>query len=191
MSTSSNSFDPSTTTIAQAQGDMRFAYYGGAPGVLTSATVWLVAALVSLQVSPERAIWTLFVGGMLIHPVAVLLTKAIGRPGNHRRGNPLGSLALASTFWLVMSLPLAYVVSRFRIDWFFPAMLLVIGGRYLTFSTMFGTRLYWACGGALALAGYWLARTSATPTMGAFTGAAIEAFFAIMIFVAARREAAA
>lgn len=66
-------------------------------------------------------------------------------------------------------------------------MLMIIGGRYLTFSTIFGTRLYWLCGGTLAMAGYLVATINASPAVGAFVGAAIEAAFAIVIFVQARR----
>lgn len=179
------------TTITDAQREMRFAYYGGAPGMLTSAAVWLTAGCVSFRISPERGIWVLFIGGMFIHPVSVLLNKAMGRPGRHTPGNPFGTLALASTFWLILSLPLAYATSLVHIEWFFPAMLLVIGGRYLTFSTIFGARIYWACGAALAFAGYMLAQAQASPALGAFTGAAIEAIFACAIFSAARREVAA
>ena len=119
------------TSIADAQREMRFVYYGGAPGMLTSAAVWLTAGIVSLLVSPERAVWTLFIGGMLIHPISILLTKLMGRSGKHSPGNPFGTLAIATTFWLVLSLPLAYAVSLIRIEWLFPAMHLVIGGRYL------------------------------------------------------------
>ena len=178
------------TTIADAQREMRFAYYGGAPGMLTSAAVWLTAGVVSLRVSPERGVWALLIGGMLIHPVSLLLVKAIGRSGKHSPGNPFGSLALATTFWLVLSCVLAYTVSLLHIEWFFPAMLLVIGGRYLTFSTIFGARIYWACGAALVLAGYALWRTNAAPAYGAFSGAALEAGFALAIFATSRREAA-
>jgi hypothetical protein len=178
----------SSTTIADAQREMRVAYYSGAPGMFTSAMVWLTAGIVCLRVSPQQAVWALFVGGMLIHPVAVLLNKALGRRASHTPGNPLAALAMASTFWLVLSLPLAYSVSLLRIEWFFPAMLFVIGGRYLTFSTIFGARIYWVCGASLALAGYLLGRVHAAPAMGAFTGSVIEAVFAVAIFVAARRE---
>ena len=177
-----------STTIADAQREMRFAYYGGAPGMLTSATVWLIAGIVAIVVSPQRAVWALFIGGMLIHPVSVLLTKAIGRSGKHNSGNPLGSLALATTFWMILALPLAYGVSLLRIEWFFPAMLFIIGGRYLTFATIFGMRNYWFCGAALALAGYALAQTNASPHLSALAGSAIEAVFAAVIFVTTRRE---
>ena len=175
------------STIADGQCEMRTAYYGGAPGMLTSAGVWTVAGAVALRQTPERAVWALFVGGMLIHPLSVVLTTVMGRSGIHSKQNPLGTLALATTFWMIMCLPLAYGVSLRRIEWFFPAMLMIIGGRYLTFSTIFGTRLYWLCGGTLAMAGYLVATINAFPAVGAFVGAAIEAAFAIVIFVQARR----
>ncbi len=177
-------------TIAGAQHEMRFAYYGGAPGMLTSAIVWLTAGIVSVVMSPDHAVWTLFIGGMLIHPASRLLLKALGRSGKHHPGNPLGSLALATTFWMILMLPLAYGVSRLRIEWFFPAMLFIIGGRYLTFSTLFGTWIYWFCGTALVLTGLALARANASPGFGAFAGAAIEGGFAPAIFVTTRREIA-
>ena len=177
-------------TIADAQRDMRFAYTGGAPGIFTSATVWLIAAIVATVVSPERAIWALFIGGMFIHPVSVLLTKVIGQSGKHSTSNPLGSLAMATTFWMILMMPLAYVASRQRIEWFFPAMLFIIGGRYLTFSTIFGNRTYRLCGAALAIAGVALGLVTASPEIGAFSGAAIEAVFAVTIFITSRREIA-
>ena len=120
-------------TADQAQHDMRLSYFSGAPGMLASALAWVVAGVVALQVSASSAVLALFAGGMLIHPVGVLLCKALGRTGKHTKGNPLGALALESTGWLLLCLPIAYAVSQFNVKWFFPAMLFVIGGRYLTF----------------------------------------------------------
>ena len=68
-------------SISDAQQDMRNAYYDGATGMLVSAVAWYAAATVSLLVSLQNAVWALFIGGMLIHPVSVLLTKALGRTG--------------------------------------------------------------------------------------------------------------
>lgn len=174
-------------TADEAQQDMRQSYFSGAPGMLASALAWLVAGLIALQVSAPSAVIALFAGGMLIHPVAVLLCKALGRTGRHTKENPLGALALEGTGWLLLCLPLAYAVSLFNVNWFFPAMLFVIGGRYLTFRTLYGMRIYWACGAALALAGYGLAASKAQPHVGAFAGAAIEAAFAILILKRAAR----
>ncbi len=175
-------------TVAAAQHDLRFAFVGGAPGMFASAAVWLAAGIVALMDSPRTAVLALFAGGMFIHPVGVLIAKACGRPGAHRAGNPLGALALESTGLMLLVLPLAYVVSLHRIEWFFPAMLLVIGGRYLTFATLYGLRVYWACGGTLAVAAWAVAAAGAAPAAGAFTGAAVETVFAVVISALVRGE---
>lgn len=177
-------------SIADAQRDMRFAYLSGAPGILASAAAWLVAGLLATYSTPQRAIVGLFIGGIFIHPIGVMITKALGRPGNHTKGNPLGTLALESTLQMLLCLPLAYTVSRYRVEWFFPAMLLIIGGRYLTFATMYGRRIYWVCGGALAIAAYLLVAMRAPVPMGANAGAAIEAMFGLIVLMAARKSAA-
>lgn len=178
-----------TLSIAEAQAEMRHAYLGGGPGVIVSGTVWLAAACVCLARSPQQAIWTLFIGGMLIHPLTVLLLKLLGRPGSQSRDNPFGALAMASTLWMILMLALAYGVSLWRIALFFPAMLFVIGGRYLVFSTIYGTRRYWVFGAALALAGWSLAAAHAAPALGAFAGAAIEIVFGIALLAGERRRA--
>lgn len=183
-------FDSASSTVAAAQGEMRHAYFGGAPGMMTSAIVWLIASIVCLQLSPERAIWALFIGGMFIHPASVVITRMLGRAGNHSPGNPMGTLAMATTGWMILSFPLAYAASMVRIEWFFPAMLAIIGGRYLTFSIIYGARIYWACGAALAIAGWLLAQAGVAPVYAAAAGAAIEAAFALAIFMSTRRESA-
>lgn len=112
--------------IRDAQREMRFAYLGGAPGVIVSAAAWLAAGIVAVELSPLRSIWVLF----------------------------------------------------------------VIGGRYLTFATIYGTRLYWWCGAALAVAGCALGRAMTPPAPAAFAGAAIEAACAVIVFASARRVVA-
>jgi hypothetical protein len=174
--------------ITDAQADMRSSYYWGATGVLTSGLVWCCAGIVCLMVSSEYAVWTLFIGGALIHPLAIVLDKLLGVSGKHDPDNPLGSLAIATTFWLIFCLPIAYVVSTVNPSWFFPAMLLVIGGRYLTFATLFGLRTYWVLGLALAAVAYFLVSMGASPTLGAFMGAAVEIAFAVALFVMASKS---
>jgi len=175
--------------IDDAQRDMRHGYLHGGPGVLASSLVWLAAAGVALTRSPDASIATLFIGGMFIHPLGVLIAKALRAPGRHTAGNPLGTLALETTIPMVLALPLVFAVSRLNIAWFFPAMLLVIGPRYLNFATLYGMRLYWVLGAALAVAGYALYASGASFAAGAFTGAGIELLFAAIILMGARRTA--
>lgn len=181
---------PDLAALAAAQYDMRSAYMDGALGVLVSGLVWAVAGCVATWVSPERAVWALFIGGVFIHPVAALCARLLGRSGRHTPGNPLGALAMTITVWMIMMLPLAYGISRLRIDLFFPAMLLVISGRYLCAQMLFGLRLYWAFGGVLAAAGYGLVELNAPIALHGFTGAVIELVFACLLLASARDGAA-
>jgi hypothetical protein len=176
-------------TVDDAQQDMRRAYYSGAPGVVTSAFVWLAAGLAAVLHGSQAAVWVLLGGGMLIHPLAVTLSKMLGRSGSHDRENPLGHLALEGTVWLLLTLALAYGLSVYRVEWFFPALLLVIGGRYLTFQTLYGMRAYWAGGGALAATGVALAIVGAPVHVGAFSGAVVEGAMGAVVFaLSAKRE---
>lgn len=181
----------SELTIQEAQADMRRAYLSGAPGVLVSGLVWLVAGGVAVLVSDRAAVIALLLGGAAIHPLAVVLTRLLGRSGKHSADNALGSLAAEGTFWLLAGCAIAYGMHVLRIEWFFPAMLLVIGGRYLTFHTLFGLRAYWVCGAVLCVAGLGLALARAPAVTGAFAGAFIETVFAAVLFVQARHSVAA
>jgi hypothetical protein len=176
-------------SVSEAQVDMRQGYCSGGAGILASALAWSVAAGVAVFGSAQDAVWVLLIGGMLIHPVAVLICKLLGSRGTHTKGNPLGQLAGASTFWLIFCLPLAYALSLQELGWFFPAMLLIIGGRYLVFATVYGMRLYWVLGMALAAAGFALGYLTAPAHVAAVTGAALEAVFAVIFLVQHRRWA--
>ena len=175
--------------ISEAQADMRQGYCSGGAGIAASAIAWSVAAGVAVSGTTQNAVWALLIGGMLIHPVAVLICKLLGARGAHAKGNPLGQLAGASTFWLIFCLPIAYLISMRQPGLFFPAMLLIIGGRYLVFATIYGMQLYWALGLVLAGAGFALAYLNATAFVGAFAGAVLEAIFAVVCLVLHRRRA--
>lgn len=68
-------------------------------------------------------------------------------------------------------------------------MLLIIGGRHLTFRTLYGIRIHWACGATLALAVYLLAASRSQAHVAAFAGSAIETAFAATVLIRANRAA--
>jgi hypothetical protein len=173
--------------IQQAQADMRQAYCGGATGLTTSGIAWLAAALTAQLMGPREAMGALFVGGMFIHPAAMLLSRILGRSGAHTKGNPLAPLALEGTVWLLLSVAVAFLASMHRPEFFFIAMLLTIGGRYFTFATIYGLKLYWICGAALAAAGFVLAATGADTAAIALAGGILELAFAGWVFATSRR----
>ena len=166
-------------TLSQAQSQMRIGYGRGWTGIAASALAWSVAAAVAWQGNGQQAIWALLLGGVLIFPASLLLCRLTGLPGTHPKGNPLGQLAGASTFWLIFSLPIAWLLGQQQPAWCFAAMRLVIGGRYLVFATIYGMALYWALGLLLAAAGFGLTAANQPAAVLASAGAAIEAAFAI------------
>ena len=159
--------------FVDAQKNMRDAYVGGGPGMLVSGIVWLVASLVGLFVGVQAAVLTLFFGGMLIFPGGQQLAKLFGRAGTHEQGNPLAPLALEGAFLLFIGLFIAYVMVNIEASFSFPIMLLIIGGRYLTFQTIYGMRLYWIIGGLLAVSGGLCLAFNAPFAWGGFIGGAI------------------
>lgn len=179
----------SELTFPQAQANMRDGYLCGAPGVLVSGVVWLVAGAVAVGISGNAAVWALLIGGALIHPLSVVLNKMLGRPGAHAAGNPLARLAAEGTFWLLAGIAIAYALHVLRLEWFFPAMLLLIGGRYLTFQTLYGLRVYWVLGAVLCAVGLALGLARVAPHVAALAGGALELIFAGFIFRQSRRAA--
>lgn len=173
----------------EAQADMRRAYFDGATGVVTSATAWLAAAIAAWVSTPQTSIVTLLIGGMLIFPVSVMLSKAVGRSGFHAKNNPLAPLAASGTVWMLLAIPIAYGASLYRVEWFFPAMLLTIGGRYLTFPTLYGLPIYYILGALLAGAGVALVMARMSMAAGALAGSVIEYVFGAIIFLRARPRA--
>lgn len=176
-------------TLSEAQADMRRAYFDGATGVVTSATAWLAASVASFASTPKAAIVTLLIGGMFIFPLSVALSKVLGRKGAHAKGNPLAALAMSGTVWMLLAIPVAYGASLYRVEWFFPAMLVTIGGRYLTFATLYGLRIYLGLGAALSVAGIALVLLKLPFTFGALAGAVIEFAFGAALFLMSSKAA--
>jgi len=141
-------------TFLEAQEDMRKSYYGGAPGAFTSGLVWLIAGSIALLGTQQISVLVFFIGGMFIHPIGILLSKLLKRSGKHQKENPLSSLALESTFLLFIGLFIAYLTLQINPNWFFSIMILIIGGRYLVFNSIYGMRIYWIFGATLIIAGF-------------------------------------
>ena len=178
----------SLENISYAQADMCRAYANGSVGILASGIVWLTSAIVAYRFSATQSVWMLLIGGIFIFPLSVLFSKIIGLTGAHRKENSLGNLAKEGTIFMLMCLPIAFALSLQNIAWFFPAMLLIIGGRYLTFASIYGNKLYWVLGAVLGMAAYVLYTLKTPPFISALTGSMIELTFALLMFIGFRRK---
>lgn len=167
------------TTDQQA---IRDAFYDGAPGVLVSGLVWTTAAAVSIARGVEPGIWTLLAGGVLIYPLSLALTKALGRSAAPPNGNGLITLAGASTVWLILCCAMAFGLSRLSPVLFFPSMMATIGARYLVFATMYGRAAYLLGGGVLIVAGFAALAVRLAPFQSAALGSVIEIGLALVLF---------
>lgn len=175
---------------ANAQREMRDAFYDGAPGILVSGLVWATAALVCFAQGVERGVWALLIGGALIHPVANILTKALGRSAAPPKSNALPALAAATTVWLIVCCAMAFGLSLQSSAWFFPAMMATIGSRYMVFSMLFNRAAYWVGGGVLVVAGAAAIWFRLHPFQSAALGSLIEISFAVAVFRSADRRPA-
>ena len=185
---SSNDPINTTNTLARAQTDMCKGYANGSIGIIVSGLIWLISAAVAYQYSANTAVWSFLIGGMFIHPVSVLLCKMIGLSGSHTKGNPLGNLAMEGTIFMIMCLPIAFGLSLQYVEWFFQGMLLIISGRYLTFSSIYGIRFYWILGAVLAVAAYLLFYNRVQSFGTLLTGSLIEISFGLFMFLSFRRN---
>ncbi|MFQ3195551.1 MAG: hypothetical protein ACI9N3_002385 [Colwellia sp.] len=165
----------------EAQKDMDSSYFGGGTGVLVSGIVWVFAGFIAILHSNQTSMLTLFIGGMFIHPLAMLLSKVLKRSGNHNPKNPLGKLALESTIILFVGLFLAFYVAKLHVEWFYPIMLMAIGVRYLIFNTLYGAKIYWVLGAILMLSGMSCILLGANFIIGAFIGGLTEIIFSLVI----------
>ncbi|EKE84775.1 hypothetical protein A10D4_04155 [Idiomarina xiamenensis 10-D-4] len=160
----------------------------GAAGVLVSGLVWAVAALLAATSSLFHGQVALLIGGMFIFPLSIVLCKLCKHSGQHAKTNGLAALAIESTIIMLIGIVLAIAVGWYRADWFFPAMLVVIGSRYLLFQSLYGLRRYWLLGGllcGLGIAAGALVLLSANlfpPSLVAALGALAEILFALLTF---------
>jgi hypothetical protein len=175
------------TPMEAQQDQMRHAYYDGAPGILVSGLIWLSAAGVCYWLGLTKAVWTLLIGGALIHPISVLITKAIGRPAKVDQANAFNQLAAASTIWLIVCCAMAYGLFLLKMDLFFPALMASIGSRYLIFGSVFGRPIFWVLGASLIVAANVCLFTALAPVFAAGIGGAIEVLFAFLVFSTALR----
>ncbi|HET9867611.1 MAG TPA: hypothetical protein VFQ06_10000 [Nitrospira sp.] len=143
--------------IADAQREIRQAYIGGFMGQLVSGILWLVTATLATWGSSRAAILFVIVGGVFIFPLTRLGLAAIGDRVVITPGNPLNALAMQVAFTLPLSLPVVGAAALYRLDWFFPAFMIILGAHYLPFVFLYGMRIFAVLCALLVSAGLGLA----------------------------------
>jgi hypothetical protein len=93
-------------------------------------------------------------------------------------------------FVLPCSMPLLLPVGLYRLNWFYPAMMILLGAHYIPFVFLYGMRMFAVlaavvAGGGLIVAMYW----SSSFSVGAWYTGAVLVLFAGVGRTIFRREA--
>ena len=165
--------------IQDAQREVQSVYIGGFWGQLVSSVIWLVSAALGTWVSPKAAIVTVVVGGFFIFLLTQMLLRLSGRRASVSRENPFNSLGMQVAFVLPLSMLLLLPVGLFRLNWFFPALMVLLGAHYLPFATLYGMRMFLFLSGILIAFGVVIARyLSGSFSLGAWIGGVVLFAFA-------------
>jgi hypothetical protein len=128
--------------VQDAQSEVRTVFVGGFFGQMVSSALWLGSAALGTWVTPRAAIIELVLGGFFIFPVTQLLLRLTGRRASLASGNPLGNLAMQIAFTVPLSMLLLVPVTAFRLNWFYPALMILVGAHYLPFTFLYGMRMF-------------------------------------------------
>jgi hypothetical protein len=139
--------------VGDAQREMRAVYVGGFWGQLVSSVIWLVSAALGTWVSPRASILTVVIGGFFIFPLTHMLLRLSPRRASVSAENPFTSLGMQVAFVLPLSMLLLAPVGLYRLNWFFPALMVLVGAHYLPFAALYGMRMFLLLAGILIAAG--------------------------------------
>jgi uncharacterized protein DUF7010 len=164
--------------IRDAQREVRSVYIGGFWGQLVASVIWLVAAAIGTWGTPKASILTIVLAGFFIFPLTQLMLRLSGRPARVCRENAFHYLGMQVAFVLPFSMLLLVPVGYFRLNWFFPALMILLGAHYLPFATLYGMRMFLFLAGILMAMGVVIALyIPGTFSLGAWaTGLALFVF---------------
>lgn len=179
--------------IQDAQREVRSVYIGGFWGQLVSSIIWLASAAVGTWVSPKASILTAIIPGFFIFPLTQMMLRLSGRPASLSKENSFNSLGMQVALVLPFSMLLLVPVGLYHLNWFFPALMILLGAHYLPFATLYGMRMFLFLAGVLLAAGVVIAHYfSGMFSLGAWvTGLALFVFAWIGRSIATREASAA
>jgi len=128
--------------IADAQRNVRTVFIGGFWGQLVSSAIWLASAALATWSTPRAAISTVVFGGFFIFPATWLLLRLTGGPASPTKGNPLSHLGMQIAFTLPTTMLLLVPITEFRLNLFYPSLLILLGAHYLPFVFLYGMRMF-------------------------------------------------
>ena len=165
--------------IIEAQREMRTHFVGGMYGQLVSGLLWLLSVGLATWSNPHTAIAMLVLGGFFIFPATELLLRLAQGNRPLSADNSLRALGMQVAFVLPVSMLLLFPVTAYRLTWFYPALLILLGAHYLPFAFLYGMRMFTALAAALIGGGVMIALSWPNHfSLGAWYGGVMLLLFA-------------
>ena len=163
---------------------------GGFYGQLVSGVLWLVSAGLATWSTPHAAITMLVLSGFFIFAITELLIRVVAGNGPLSPQNALHYLGMQVAFVLPLSMLLLLPVGLFRLNWFYPALMILLGAHYIPFVFLYGMRMFAILAALLVGGGVVIARCFASSfSVGAWYTAAVLILFAVVVRSIVLREA--
>lgn len=143
--------------VKDAQNEVSHVYLGGSVGCAVSGLIWLASAGLATWNTPKAAMLMLVVGGFAIYPLTSISLRISGRPASLSTTNPFRFLAIQAAFVLPSTMLLVAPITAYRLDWFYPAMAVLVGAHYLPFATLYGMRSFLGLAAVLIGSGFVIA----------------------------------
>jgi hypothetical protein len=167
--------------ISDAQREVRTVFLGGLVGQAVSSVLWFLSAVAATWISPRAGILLIVLGGPLIFPMTQMVLRVLGRPASLGAGNPMGQLAMQVALTIPLNLLVVAGATLYRLNWFYPACMIVVGAHYLPFVFLYGMWQFWVLGGVLIAAGVMIALyASSVFSLGGWVAAVILLGFALV-----------
>ncbi|HEV8200422.1 MAG TPA: hypothetical protein VGS03_10400 [Candidatus Polarisedimenticolia bacterium] len=128
--------------VADAQREVRQVFRGGFMGQLVSGMIWLASAAAATWGTPRLAMLILVCGGFFIFALTMLGLRLLGGPWKLSPGNPLNALGMQVAFVLPLCLPLVGAATLQKLEWFYPALMVLMGAHYLPFIFLYGMPMF-------------------------------------------------
>jgi|SRR5262245_21921315 len=175
-------------TVEEGQREVRTVFLGGFPGTLVTAVLWLASAAAATWATTRLGILILVLGGAFIFPMMQLVLRAMGRRASLPQGHPFNALAMQIAFMVPLCIPVVAGATLYRLEWFYPAFMIVVGAHYLPFCFLYGLSRFLVLGGILITAGILIGLyvPGKFALGGWLTGAVL---FAFAMYAAARMKA--
>jgi hypothetical protein len=124
--------------IADAQREVRRVFLGGSIGPAVASVLWVASAAFATWGSARLGIISLAIGGAFIFPTVQLILRVTRRPASLSSKNTLRQLAFQLALTIPLNLPVVAGATLYRLNWFYPACMVVVGTHYLPFAFLYG-----------------------------------------------------